>query len=325
MKLERVLFATGSAAHLLEELKSKGFATGSYCNEPFPNGDPHQIVKTSLQGKEAVVLASIVDGTDMDELMCLVHALYAQDAMKLTVIIPWFGGQTMDRATLKGEAVTAKVRARALSYLPRFPLGNSFVVMDCHIDGVQNYFEGEAHGLHLYCQSEILRIIQDAARRVFGTDQFTLGCGDGGRLKWVESYAKILHHPLAVALKSRQSGDSVKKMAVETSNVAGVPVIVYDDIARTLGTAHEAGKAYKEAGATDQVLIVTHGDFCYYGTDKCALTKAKNLGVFSRIICTNTHPRAVQIAREGRFNGFLEVVSAAPIIEGYLNGDLAAF
>jgi ribose-phosphate pyrophosphokinase len=52
-----------------------------------------------------------------------------------------------------------------------------------------------------------------------------------------------------------------------------------------------AAKAYRDEGATGFSVVVTHGVF-----PGDALARLQDSGLFERIICTDTHPRARQLA-----------------------------
>ena len=53
---------------------------------------------------------------------------------------------------LPGEVITAKVNARLLSSIPETKLGNLFLMLDLHVQGILQYFEGPSLGQELYAE-----------------------------------------------------------------------------------------------------------------------------------------------------------------------------
>jgi ribose-phosphate pyrophosphokinase len=73
--------------------------------------------------------------------------------------------------------------------------------------------------------------------------------------------------------------------------VSGKSVVIYDDMIRTGGSLIAAARAYKSAGAVKLTAIATHGVF-----PEDALERLRATGLFSAIACTDTHPRARELA-----------------------------
>jgi ribose-phosphate pyrophosphokinase len=71
-------------------------------------------------------------------------------------------------------------------------------------------------------------------------------------------------------------------------------VVIYDDMIRTGGSLIGAATAYREAGASSFSIVATHGVL-----PGDALSRLHESGLFERIICTDTHPRARQLAGNG--------------------------
>jgi ribose-phosphate pyrophosphokinase len=216
----------------------------------------------------------------------------------LTIVIPFFGYSTMERAVKSGEIVTAKARACLLSSVPNAGIGNRVLLVDLHVAGIEHYFERDIRPLHIYASPVIKQIVQQLSD---GT--YVLGCTDAGRAKWVESLANDLGVEAAFVYKRRISGDRTEVAGV-SAHVAGKGVIIYDDMIRTGGSLMGAALAYMEAGAQSISAVATHGVF-----PGNALERLRASGLFSCIACTDTHPRAVALQGE-----FLRVASVAPVI-----------
>src|SRR5207237_1702716 len=187
------------------------------------------------------------------EIYDLASAVVELGAATLTLIVPWYGYATMDRAAKIGEAVTAKNRARIFSSIPRAKLGNSILLLDLHSEGIPHYFEGAIHPVHVSAKP----LIEEIAREL-GGDAFVVGSTDAGRAKWVESLAYDLGVPAAFVYKKRLSPTSTAVSAV-TMSFNGETVVIYDDMIRSGTSILNAARAYRDAGAGRIVAIATHG------------------------------------------------------------------
>jgi ribose-phosphate pyrophosphokinase len=169
--------------------------------------------------------------------------------------------------------------------------------MDLHVDGITHYFEGAIRPVHVYAKE----VIKSAARDLGGED-FVLGCTDAGRAKWVESLAHELGVEVGFVYKRRDADGDVKVVGV-SAHVAEKRVVIYDDMIRSGSSLLGAAQAYVDAGAIQVSAITTHGLF-----PDDSLARVAGSGLLDRLVCTNTHPRAVAGA-----GADLEVRSVAPI------------
>jgi ribose-phosphate pyrophosphokinase len=213
----------------------------------------------------------------------------------------------MERAVKTGEVVTAKNRARLLSAIPAAGLGNRIIMLDLHAEGIPHYFEGDTRPVHVYAKP----VIMEAARRL-GGDDFVLACTDAGRAKWVESLANDLGVSPSFVFKRRLSGDETAVTAV-SAQVQDKKVIIYDDMIRTGGSLINAAKAYQAAGAASIAAIATHA--LLPGN---SLQRIRESGLFSTIVCTDSHPRALELVDD-----FFQVESVASLLAGTLRGPYA--
>lgn len=295
----RLLFSTQTYEYLREELlKHDEFEDGKLEFRRFPDGERYMRIESDIENKEVLLVGGTISDTDTLQLYDLACALSKNGASKLTLIVPYFGYSTMERAVKPGEVVTAKTRARLLSLIPEATHGNHIVLLDLHVDGLQYYFEQGVVTKHLYGKEVILPAI-----RKYAPAGFVLGSTDAGRAKWVESLAHDLGVGASFVLKRRKSGSEVELAAV-TAHVEGKHVCLYDDMIRSGSTLIMAAKAYRDAGATSVSAFATHGVF-----PEGALERIKSSGLFDFVVCTNSHPRAVQMADD-----FLKVVSVSELI-----------
>lgn len=275
----------------------------------FPDGERYLRLEEEVDGRDVVAVGGTISDADTLELFDLANDAVDCGARSLTLVVPYFGYSTMERAVKPGEAVTAKARARLLSSIPVARFGNRVLLMDLHTEGIPYYFEGAIRAVHVYAKSVIA-----AQARVLGGSDFVLACTDAGRAKWVESLANDLGVPASFVFKRRLSGERTEVSAV-SAQVQGRRVVIYDDMIRTGGSLAGAARAYLDAGASAVCALATHGLF-----PADALARLHASGVFERIACTDTHPRAEELRDAG---APLEVETVAPLFANWIRAHAA--
>lgn len=292
-----LVFAQPGYAALADDLTARlGAEAGAVERSSFPDGERYQRIATPVEERAVIIVGGTVDDAATLALYDLASAAVTYGARRLSLVVPYFGYSTMERAVKPGEVVVAKNRARLLSTIPHASAGNRVLLLDLHSEGIPHYFEGLT-AFHVYSKPVLTPIIRAA-----GGDDFVLGSTDSGRAKWVESLANDLGVDAAVILKRRISGSETRVSAVSAA-VEGRTVVIYDDMIRTGGSLVGAAKAYLDAGATRCVAVTTHGIF-----PGEALKRLGRSGLFERIICTDSHPRARALAAD---DPTLEVVPCA--------------
>jgi ribose-phosphate pyrophosphokinase len=297
-----LLYATAPYAPMRDALLGDGRVAGTLVRTSFPDGERMFRIAESVDRRDVVLVAGTVDDAATLEIYDVASALVTYGARRLTLVIPYFGYSTMERAIKPGEVVTAKTRARLLSSIPPASFGNRVMLLDLHSEGIPHYFEGEITAVHVYAKE----LVKTAAR-AFGGEDFVMACTDAGRAKWVESLANDLGVSAAFVFKRRLSGSETEVLAA-SARVEGRPVVIYDDMVRTGGSLIQAGRAYREAGATRMIAIATHGLF-----PGDALARIRDAGLFEYVVVTDSHPRARELE-----DGFLRVQAVASVFAPHL-------
>jgi ribose-phosphate pyrophosphokinase len=284
--LSSMVFAHRLAGHLgvsLEEVERKQFPDGeAYLRLPL--GD-----RFGLVGRDVVIVAATDSQTALEEVYRLGWTAVKCGARSLILVIPYFGYSTMERDTRPGEVVTAKTIARQLSALPKAIRGNWILLMDLHAAGIVYYFEGDTVAMELYAEPVVLEAIKALA-----LEKPCLASTDMGRAKWVEAFANHLHAPVALIHKKRLSGSQTRINAV-VGDVAGMDVVIFDDMIRTGGSLIQAAEAYVKAGARSVQAVATH-----LVLPAGTVERLENSPLW-RIIGTDTHPNHQLVARRERF------------------------
>ena len=298
-----ILFATSSYLRLAAEIRGHHTNLRPTSDDVetrlFADGERYLRLKTDPAGDDAVVLGGTISEADTLELYDLACGVVEAGARSLTLVIPYFGYSTMERAVRSREIVTAKTRARLLSSIPVPGSGSRVLLLDLHTEGIPFYFEGALRPVHLSARGVIVEALKGASADV-------VACTDSGRAKWVERFANDLGVPAAFVFK-RRTQDATEVTAV-SAQVQGKRVVIYDDLIRSGGSLIAAARAYRDAGARSLTAVATHavlpGD---------ALKRIRESGLFDKLVVTDSHPRALALADD-----FLQVTSIAPLLSASL-------
>ena len=300
-----LVLATSSYHYLADDLCRAGsLAAGRIELKLFPDGERYLRVQDDVANRDVVLVGGTISDEATLELYDLACSVVKDGARRLTLVIPYFGYSTMERAVRPGEVVTAKTRARLLSAVPIAPFGNRALLLDLHSEGIPHYFEGGISAIHVYGKSLVSR----AARSLTGSSHdFVLASTDAGRAKWVESLANLMGVPASFVYKRRLDGEHTEVTGV-SAQVEGRDVVVYDDMIRTGGSLLQAAESYRKAGARRLFAVTTHALL-----PGASLERIEQSGLFVAMACTDSHPRARELA-----SPYLAVEPVAPLFLPYL-------
>jgi len=305
--LDYLVYSTAAYEYYSHMLcRSDHFSAGHLKRVTFPDGERYQRLTSSVRGKDVVLVGGTVSDSDTLELFDLACGISYYGANSLTLVVPYYGYSTMERADKQGDIVTGKTRALLLAAIPEARSYNEIVLVDLHTEGTTHYFEGHLRSFHIHSKSVVSSIVgglEDAG-------QVVLASTDAGRAKWVEAMANQMGVPAAFVYKRRLSGE-LTEIAGINADVNNRHVVIYDDMIRTGGSLIKAGQAYKDAGAARLTVITTHGVL-----PGDALKRIQDSGIFHKVYVTDTHPRVLALAPH--FVGFLEIRSMVGVIEDFL-------
>lgn len=270
----------------------------------FADNERYLRLKSPVLGRDVILVGGTISDSATLDLFDMACGIVTAGAQSLTMIVPFFGYSTMERAVKPGEVVTAKTRARLLSAVPSTPFGNQVVLLDLHSEGIPFYFEGTVRTHHLYAK----RLITSAAQKLAGSS-FVFGCVDAGRAKWVESLANDMGVSAGFAYKRRDEQTGKTTVSGINVDVANKHVIIYDDMIRSGSSVLGAVHAYKDAGAKRVSVIATHGLFTTGG-----LKKLEDSKIIDTVVVTDSHPESLKYKN----NPFLTVVSTASLFSDFI-------
>lgn len=291
--MKNIIFHTKHYEYLAREIaQNLSVPLGKKTINYFPDQERYMKVDESIINQNIIIVGGTISDADTLEMYDLACACAKYGASSITLVIPYYGYSTMERATKPGEVVPAKTRARLLSTIPSCPGGNRILLLDLHSEGIPYYFEGNVQVFHLYAKE----VLMEQMKKI--SSDFVLAATDAGRAKWVESLAKEMGVSPAFVYKQRLSGSQTTVTGVN-AQVQDKVVIIYDDMIRTGSSLIGAAKAYEQAGAKEIYALTTHGVFPKVnqpdGNHVSALEKIQNAGVFKGIYATNSHPHALEL------------------------------
>ena len=287
----KLLYTTTSYSYLEQDfLDAGGFERGQVEQRTFPDGEIYRRVVDDPWGHDVVLLGGTPSDADWLEVYDLGCALSRGGARSLSLVMPYFGYSTMERALKKGEVVTARTRARLISAIPPCEGGTRTFLFDLHTDGIEFYFSDAHVTHHVYGAPLVTSMIEQVAAGA----PFVLGATDAGRAKWVEGLARRLDCAPAFVYKRRDPTSGSLTVTGVNADVAGKVVVIYDDMIRTGSSLLQAARAYRAAGASAVHAVASHlvlpGD---------ALDKLLSSGLIESVSGTDSHPASAKVKQRG--------------------------
>lgn len=285
---KKLFFSISTYAYLEPHFLAAGeFEAAHVERKTFPDGERYLRLEADIWGRDVVLLGGTPTDLDWLEVYDMASAITRCGARSLSIVMPYFGYSTMERAVKPGEVVTAKTRAMLLSAIPPCEAGTRVFLFDLHTDGIEFYF-GENHiTRHIYGAP----VITGAVAKLMEGRPYVLGATDAGRAKWVQSLARDLKVEPAFVYKKRDETTGAVRLTGVNAEVKGREIVIYDDMIRTGSTLVQAGRAYLEAGATKVHAIASH-----LVLPGASLDTIRGAGVFDTIMGTNSHPGSEKLA-----------------------------
>jgi ribose-phosphate pyrophosphokinase len=182
------------------------------------------------------------------ELLFLADACRRAGAAHITAIVPYFGYARQDRRATGREAVGGRLVADML----RVAGFERIVAVDLHTASLEGFFSIPLE--HLSAVPLLANAVEEPT-----TAKTVIVAPDLGAVKLAERYGQLLHWPIAIAHKTRISGQEVKVHRI-VGDVAGCAPLIIDDMISTGATIETAAKALIAAGCAPEITVVaTHG------------------------------------------------------------------
>jgi ribose-phosphate pyrophosphokinase len=258
----------------------------------FADGECYHAFPESLSGKDLVILGATHNDSAHQELLDLISGGRYWNAATITVIIPFLGYSTMERAKPNTHEIPKGITRTRQIYRAR-PHFVAFV--DLHSEAVLHAHGGEIQTKHIWGDSLVVDRIEQS-----GLTDYVLVSPDYGFSKRVARLASLLNCPHTAADKDRFDTD--KTIVGQVSNVVkGKTAIICDDMIRTGGSIIQTANRCLEAGAKN---VVAHATHLVLAEDSMERFKE---GPLTKIMGSDTYP--------GRESGdLLDVYSVAPLL-----------
>jgi ribose-phosphate pyrophosphokinase len=216
----------------------------------FSDGEVLVELMENVRGKDIFIVQPTCYPTNDNimELMVMADALRRSSAVRITVVIPYFGYSRQDRRPRSARVpISAKVVANMITSVGV----DRVLTVDLHADQIQGFFDIPVD--NIYTTPMVLRDIRNQK-----LSNLIVVSPDVGGVVRARALAKLLDDSeLAIIDKRRPAPNQVQVMHV-IGDVKGQHCIVVDDMVDTAGTLCLAAKALKEQGAASVRAYCTH-------------------------------------------------------------------
>jgi len=279
----------------------------------FPDGWPNITLDRVKDGRynSVALILDLRNPETLFEQLCVLYTLPKEGILRLTVVIPFFPGQS-DRAERSGEVPTAWVLARLISTLPPCATGPpQLVILDIHALQERHFF-GDAVQVRLRsCVGQL----RERLLRSPDSANLAIAWPDDGAAKRFSSHFRRCGQdvfPLVICHKRREGDRRVVRIA--EGDPRGKVVCIVDDLVQTGGTLMQCAEALLAAGAVRVMAYVTHAVFPG-GTWGRFVAEPRVIDPF---FVTDTIP---EMADQLRGKAPFQVLSIAPVLADLLGLD----
>ncbi|HEV8361125.1 MAG TPA: ribose-phosphate diphosphokinase [Candidatus Thermoplasmatota archaeon] len=250
-----MLLVPGPRSPLLGERlgRALGAQVAQVEQKHFPDGEAYVRVATPLRGEDVVVVQTTWPNEALVALLLLQDAVRRRGARSVTVIVPYFAYARQDRTFLDGEPVSAEAVMKLIGHE-----ADRVITVDLH-------------------RPDTLKVLGKATKNVSAipaiADHFralppqVVLAPDKNALERAKECAALLGAEVDHLVKKRVAADTVE-ITTHDLEVAGLRVLIVDDIISTGGTMVAAAQELRRQGATSVSAACTHGLFAPGALDK---------------------------------------------------------
>jgi len=299
---ETVLVAASASEELAAKVATHmGLPLTPVIKKTFADGETYHAFPEAISGKDLVIIGATHSDSSYLELLDLIQGGRYWNAATISVVIPFLGYSTMERAKpFSYEIPKGITRTRLL-----FQTTPDFVAfVDLHSEAVLHSHGGGIHTHHIWTDDLVVEKI-----RASGLTDFVLVSPDYGFSKRVARLARLLDCPQTAADKDRFDTDKTIVSQI-SSVVSGKTAIICDDMIRTGGSIIQTAERCLEAGAKDVMVMATHLVLAPGAREKLAASPIK------KVIGSDSYPGR-------RSDDFLDVYSLAPLLAEVIGQQLA--
>ena len=286
----------------------------------FEDGERKWRPLSDPRGADAYVVASLHGGPSdsphdkLLRLLMFIATLHDHGAARVTAVVPYLAYARKDRQTKPFDPLALRYVAQLFEAVG----ADQLMVLEAHnVAALQNAFRCPT--VHL----DVHRAFDAAAAEWVGGAPVAVASPDPGGVKraqlWRESLEAHLGRPVAAAMvDKRRSAGVVSSQGLVSGDVAGMTVLLLDDLIASGGTMVRAAAALREAGAHGVIACAAHGLF----TGDAARRLADP--AIDRVVVTDSVP-PFRLPAAGLPAGRLQLVSAVPLFAQAIRASRAAW
>ena len=242
------VFSGTKSRYLAEKIcENLGCSLGNVSITYFADGEFEVCYEESIRGCDVFLVQSTFPSTDnLMELLLMVDAAKRASARSIQAVVPYYGWARQDRKSKPRVSIAAKLVANMLSVAGI----DRIMTMDLHADQEQGFFEVPVD--HLFASTILLPYVKS-----LNLKNICIATPDVGGSKRASTYAKYLDCPIVICNKTRKRANEVDSMEV-IGDVAGMDVVLVDDMVDTAGTITKAADLLKSKGANSVRAMASH-------------------------------------------------------------------
>ncbi|MCH7905412.1 MAG: ribose-phosphate pyrophosphokinase [Armatimonadetes bacterium] len=227
---------------------------GRITSTKFSDGEIRVMVNQSARGKEVFILQpTCAPANDtLMELLIMLDAFRRASALKINVVMPYYGYARQDKKIKPREPVAARLVADLIEGAG----ADRVVAVDLHAEQIQGFFNIPVD--HLYGGPIIGRYLIEQGYRE--DEDVVVVSPDVGGVGRARSLAEMLASPLVILAKRRPEPNQIKVVEV-IGDVKGKRCIMIDDMIDTGRSVVIGAEAIFEAGAIEVMACCTHAVF----------------------------------------------------------------
>ncbi len=254
--LDGMMLFAGNANKVLGQRVADylGIELGRMTSTQFSDGELRVMVDQSARGKEVFIIQpTCAPANDtLMELLIMLDAFRRASAMKINVVMPYYGYARQDKKIKPREPVTA----RLVADLVENGGATRVVAVDLHAEQIQGFFRIPVD--HLYGGPIIGRYLIEQGYRE--DEDVVVVSPDVGGVGRARSLAEMLHSPLAILAKRRPEPNKVDIVEI-IGEAQGKRCIMIDDMIDTGGSVVHGAEALIKSGAIEVMACCTHAVF----------------------------------------------------------------
>jgi ribose-phosphate pyrophosphokinase len=226
------------------------------------------------------------------EVLLMCDALKWASAVRITVVLPYYGYGRQDRKDKPRVPISAKLVAKLIESAG----ANRVMALDLHAAQIQGFFDVPVD--HLFFRPVLIDYVIG-----LNLPTLTVVSPDAGGVERARSIAKRMNTRLAIIDKRREEANVAEVMNV-IGDVHGAHCLVVDDLIDTAGTLVGVTEALLEKGAVSVMAAVTHPVLSGPAVERIEGS------ALTQLICSNSVP----LSEEARGCGKIKVLSVAALL-----------